>query len=68
MILVSVHFFDDNVGTVLRQLLNTFRKIRLYARIKDGASILCRPYEMVVAHEYIVGHTSVYSHATKVAD
>lgn len=67
MILVSVHFFDDNVGTVLRQLLEAFRKIRLNARVEYGASILRRPYQMVVAHEYAVGHTSVNSHATKVA-
>jgi len=67
VILVSVYFFDDNVGTVLRQFFNTLRKICLYARIKDGASVLRRPYYVVVAHEYAVSHTSVSSHATKVA-
>lgn len=67
MILVRIHFFDDNVGTVLRQIFDTFRKIRLHARIEDGASVLRRPHQVVVAGENTMGHTSVYRHATKVA-
>ena len=65
MILVGVHFFEDDVGMVLRPRLEEFLEVALNPFVEDLASVFGRPYKMIVTHENTMAHSSIHAHAMK---
>ncbi len=64
VVLVSVDFFDDEFGSVLRQIFENFQEIRLDTSIQDLPPVFGRPHQVVVTRENKVAHPAVRGHST----
>ena len=64
VILIGVHFLDDQVGSMLRQFFENVQQVLLHTRIENLAPVFGRPHQVIVGIEDTMAHSAVRGHRT----